>query len=203
MSNNVTPSVEMTDGQIDKAVDVYRNILRKHRSELGSESVQKVLGQPEYVAEQVTVLRKYVELVSNLIVRRVSVNRNLTPQQVLDATKRKQYVNSDVVASMSKGEGDEVDVYFFKLNRFVSDDDLEKEYALRGLKPADLYSQSAVNEADPVFADKHPNGTHWKDAKGKWCFAAFSRRSGGERYVDVYRGGRGWGDDCWFAGLRK
>ena len=39
------PSEPMTDGQIDKAVDHYRNTLRKHRAEIGSsDAVQRVLG---------------------------------------------------------------------------------------------------------------------------------------------------------------
>ena len=202
---NMTPSekvVEMTDGQIDKAVDILRAILRKHRDEFNSEAVQITLGVKELGPEWLDIFRKRVEAFSSMIVRRVSVNRNLTSQQVLDATKRKQYINSDVVASIPKGEGDEVDVYFFKLDRFVSDDDLEKEYALRGLKSADPYSQSAVNEADPVFADKHPNGTHWKDINSKWCFATFGQWFD-ERNVGVNRLDLDW-DDVWcFAGLRK
>jgi len=201
----MTPSekvVEMTDGQIDKAVDILRAILRKHRDEFNSEAVQITLGVKELGPEWLDIFRKRVEAFSSMIVRRVSVNRNLTSQQVLDATKRKQYINSDVVASIPKGEGDEVDVYFFKLDRFVSDDDLEKEYALRGLKSADPYSQFAVNEADPVFADKHPNGTHWKDINSKWCFATFGQWFD-ERNVGVNRLDLDW-DDVWcFAGLRK
>lgn len=37
----------------------------------------------------------------------------------------------------------------------INDAHLEKEYELRGLKSADPYSQSAVNEVDPAFADDH------------------------------------------------
>jgi hypothetical protein len=91
---------------------------------------------------------------------------------------------------------------FFKLNRYVSDADLDKEYELRGLKPADPYSLAAVNEDDPAFADDHPNGTHWKDGDGNWCYAVF-RRWFDERDVFVSRDGNGWDDGWWFAGLRK
>jgi hypothetical protein len=203
MTTIMTPSVKtMTEGQITKAVANYRALLEKHASEFGSEPVQLVLGQPELAAEQFEVLCRRVELVSNLITRRVKVNCQLTPQAVLDATGRKQYTNSDVVANMPKGEGDEAEVVFFKLGRYVSDADLEKEYEKRGLKPADPYSLSAVNEADPAFADEKPNGTHWQDENGCWCFATFNRWNAGERYVYVYRNG-GWGVGWWFAGLRK
>lgn len=196
----MTPSV-MTDGQIEKAVDIYRAILRKHRLELGSDAVQKVLGQPEYVAEQVATLRKRVEVISNMIVRHVTVNRTRSPQKAIDATSRNKYLDDDVVKMMPRGKGDEADVFFFKLDRYISDDNLEKEYELRGLKP-DPYAQAAVNEADPAFADEYPNGTHWKDKNGKWCCAAFDRWDGG-RDVRVDRGDDGWDDGWWFSGVRK
>ncbi|MEJ0001637.1 MAG: hypothetical protein WDN09_00380 [bacterium] len=87
------------------------------------------------------------------------------------------------------------------MDRYISDEDLEKEYDLRGLKP-DPLAQCAVNEADPLFADTRPNGTHWKNAKGKWCFVDFDRwddepivRVGQDDYVGY--------DYWWFGGVRK
>lgn len=144
---------------------------------------------------------------SDLIVRRVRVNRTRTGQEALDASGRKQYTDRSVVDSMPKGEGDEVEVVFFKPDLSerdgrISDDDLEKEFELRGLKPADPYSVAAGNEADPAFADEKPHGTHWKNADGKWCFAAFHRWDG-ERSVGVYRHDSVWDGFWWFAGLRK
>lgn len=205
MEKSITPSTqvaEITDGQIDKAVDIYRAMLRKHRSELGSVAAQQVLGQADYVSEQVSVLRRRVEAVSNLIIRRITVNRDRSPEQALNATGRRQYVDKDVVKTMPRGEGLEVDVIFFKVGRFLSDSDLDKEYELRGLVPADSYSQAAVNEADPTFADDHPNGTHWKDARGKWCYATFNCWVD-ERLVVVDRHALAWNVFWWFAGLRK
>lgn len=143
----------------------------------------------------------------DMIIRKVTVNRTRPPQETLNATGRKQYIDHIVVDAMPRGEGEEVEVVFFKLdlskrNGFISDNDLEKEYELRGLKPADAYSLAAFNEADPAFADTHPNATHWKDASGSWCYAAFDRWND-ERIVDVYRDGGDWSDRWWFAGLRK
>jgi hypothetical protein len=205
MAKIMSPSTEqkmMTAGQVDKAVANFRVLLEKHAPEFPSEAVQTALGQPGLVGEMFAVFRKHVEAVSNMITRRVKVNRNREPRAVLDATGWKQYTNSAVVSAMPHGEGEEVDVVFFKLDRFVSDVDLEKEYELRGLKPADPYSLAAVNEVNPAFADEHLNSTHWLDADGKWCFAAFGRW-GVERSVNVDRDGRGWDNDWWFAGLRK
>ena len=132
------------------------------------------------------------------------VNRSLTPQQVLDATNRRQYTNSAVVATMpSNGTGvqENVTVEFFPIRKNVSSDEAAKAYEEHGLTP-DLYAQAAVNEADPAFADKYPNGTQWQDADGNWCYAAF-RRSDGERYVFVHRNDYDWLDCWWLGGVRK
>ncbi|MFH1866965.1 MAG: hypothetical protein ABIJ81_02690, partial [Patescibacteria group bacterium] len=101
-----------------------------------------------------------------------------------------------------RGEGDEATVEFFKLGKFVSDDNLAIEYQKRGLDPADPYTLVAVNEADPAFADKYPNITHWQDKNGNWCYIAFYRYVGG-RYVGVGRDAYDWGGLWWFGGVRK
>ena len=140
------------------------------------------------------------------IVRRVKVNRNCTPQEAFNATGCKQYADRQVVDSMPHGKGKEVEVVFFKpdlseRNSYISDVDLDKEYKLRGLKPADPYSVAAVNEANPAFADKKPHATHWQNADGKWCIAAFVRWDVVHE-VHVFRSYSGWCGDWWFAGLR-
>ena len=152
----------------------------------------------EFVKQNPSELPKKTD--ETLLNRLVKVDRTRTPQAVLDATGRKQYTDNDVVATMPRGTDEEVKIVFFKLGRYISDVDLDKEYESRGLKPADPYSLAAVNEDDPAFADEHPNATHWKDADGNWCHAAF-RLWHVERGVGVYRYGLGWYDYWWFAGL--
>ncbi|HEY5383458.1 MAG TPA: hypothetical protein VIJ88_02810 [Candidatus Paceibacterota bacterium] len=203
MTNIMTPSVNpITAGQIGKFQELLGARLRK--SGLQNKSVQQVLAaQGDAIAdEMVAAIRKRVEAMSSIIVRRVKVDRTRTPQAMLYATGRNKYVTDSVVKAMPKGNGDEVEVHFFKLDRYVSDADLDKEYELRGLIPADPYSQGAVNEADPAFADDHPNGTHWKDAQGKWCCATFDRWDV-ERHVFVSRRDYVWDGHWWFAGFRK
>ena len=133
---------------------------------------------------------------------RCAVNRTRAAEEVLKAINRVQHVNDEVAETMPRGEGEEAVVCFFKLDRFISDDKLEEKYELRGLKPADPYSLAAVNAADPSFADEHPNGTHWKDAQGEWCYVAFDRWRD-ERHVYVGRSDWDWSDHWWLAGLRK
>ena len=201
MASTMTTST-MTDRQIERAVEIFRAQLSKYAKEFSSEVVQQVFGQSELGPEWLAVLRNRVEAISNLIIRRAKVNRTRNAQVAIDATGRRQYTDKDVVNAMPNGEGEEAEVVFFNLGRYVSDTDLDKEYELRGLKPADPFSLAAVNEVDPAFADQKPNATHWKDSNGKWCYAAFGQWSG-ERDVDVRRYGDDWRGGWWFAGLRK
>jgi hypothetical protein len=203
----IMTAAEMTDGQIENAVNKLRDAMRKHRSEITPDVAQQVLGVENLGMMMFTPFRERAEAVSNLIVRKVKVNRGRSQQEAIEATGRAQYTDREVVDAMPKGEGDEVEVLFFKpdlsnRNGFISDDDLEKEFELRGLKPADPISVAAVNEADSVFADEKPHGTHWKDAKDKWCCAAFRRWLDG-RGVFVDRNDSDWSDGWWFAGVRK
>jgi len=140
---------------------------------------------------------------SGMITRRAKVDPGRTPEQVLNALGRRQYVDREVVKTMPRGQGAEGDVLFFCAHRsFISDDDLEAEFESRGLVPADPYKVAAVNQDDPSFADEHPNATHWKDSRGRWCYFV-CYRLGGERGVDVDRYGHDWDDRWWFAGVRK
>ena len=200
----ITPSEEkpITEGEIGKINELVAAKLRK--SNLPSGLVQEILKTRggELADNFVKDLQDMVDTVSNLIIRKVPVNRSLTGPEAIQATGRKQYVSNEVVATMPEGEGDEAEVIFFNLGHYVSDDDLDKEYKDRGLVPTDPFSLAAVNEADPEFADDHPNGTHWKDANGNWCYIAFNRWHG-ERIVNVSRNVRRWDDYWWFAGRRK
>ena len=201
MASTMTTST-MTDRQIERAVEIFRAQLSKYAKEFSSEAVQQVFGQSELGPEWLAVLRTRVEAISNLITRHAKVNRIRKAQVAIDATGRRQYTDKDVVDAMPNGEGEEVEVVFFNLGRYVSDTDLDKEYELRGLKPADPFSLAAVNEVDPAFADQKPNATHWKDSNGKWCYAAFYQWYG-ERLVYALRHVSGWVGGWWFAGLRK
>ena len=143
-------------------------------------------------------------MTNDQITIRVKVNRNRTQRETLVATGRARYTDLDVVDAMPKGEGDEVEVVFFKSDPSTrySWDETVKDFESRGLKPADPVSVATVNEAYPAFADEKPHNTYWKDAKGKWCYAAFYRWDG-ERRVSVNHGSNGRSDNRWWsAGIR-
>lgn len=143
---------------------------------------------------------------ANTIVRSFKVDRTRTPQAALDATGRKQYVNGDIVATMPTKGLVEGQMEFFKpdpssyVNGVINDAALAKEFELRELDP-DPLAQAAINEADPVFAKDHPNGTHWPLEGGGFGFLTFYEWSG-ERDVSCYRS-VGWDDRWVFGGVRK
>lgn len=202
--DTISPLKPATEGQIGKTSELLTARLRKNNKEIPGEYLQKVLETTggQMVNELYEVVRKYVDAQGNLIVRLVKVDRTRSAKEALQATGRTLYLNDDVVANAPKGTGEEVELILFHLGRSVSDNDLEKEYELRGAVPADLHSIAALNESDPAFADERPYGTHWKDKNGNWCFATFDRWHG-DRDVLVSRDGVGWRVNWWFAGVRK
>ncbi len=207
MAKTMTPLEQgITDGQIHKAAEAYQAMLVKHRHELpSSDAVQKTLGSDAYLGEQLGVLRKHVERASRMVVRRVTVDRSRTPEELVEATGRRQFVDRDVLASMPRRatEGvEEVEFFFFNEGRFLSPDEQERVLAEYGLEP-DYEAQFQVNIDDPAFADTHPNGMQWRDGKNRPCYADFLRVWDGERGVDVYRSDDDWHAYWWFAGRRK
>lgn len=200
MTTNVRTQ-SITNGQIGQINDRLATKLRE--SGILSEEVQRVLMVPGGAAidEMVAVFRKHVEAQSEMIVRRVKVDRSRTPRQVVEATGRTQCVDDKVLATMPLGEGEEVDVFFFPLKKGARAQEFEHALASRGLK-ADPYAQTAVNEADPAFADDHPNASQW-DVQGRTSsYLVFNRWNNG-RSVDVDRRDDGWGGHWWVAGVRK
>ncbi len=124
-----------------------------------------------------------------MIFRSVPINRKRTPQQAIDATRKKQCVDASVLLSVPKGEGDYITVIFFRVGRFMSGAKaLDRIYKSQDLAPADPYALFAVNEADDQFAVKYPNLTHWKEDYGNWNMAAFSEWEDGMKSNGVYVG---------------
>ena len=132
----------------------------------------------------------------------IKVNRKQKPQDILKATGFTMYTTDEIVNKMPKGKGKEVILDFFRLDKYVSEKELESEYKKRNLIPADPYSLATLAiENKDIFDEKKYIGTQWKDKKG-YCFAAFGSNFG-HRDVDVDRNDNVWDDHWWFAGLRK
>ncbi len=136
-----------------------------------------------------------VGLPEGTVIRRVKVDRSHSPQKMVNATGRRQYIDKDILATMPLGEGDEVDVYFVPTKRFVLASEVSAFLAQYGLVP-DPRAQTAVNEADPTFADDHPNGTQWSD----FCYLTFYRWYD-ERDVYCNRDDRVWRGYWFLSGV--
>lgn len=204
MATTMSPSKELTTEQIGKFQELLAAGLRK--AGIQSEPAQQAIEKQgkAIAAEFLAVVRRFVDAMRDFITRLVTVNRSRGPRAALEATGRTIYADDDVVEAMPRGEGaeGETKLVFFKVGKSIKDDPLEDEFELRGLRPATPYELAAANEDDPAFADNNPNATHWKDASGKWCYAAFYHWNG-ERKVRVYRSDFEWGDRWLFAGVCK
>ncbi|MBU1163994.1 hypothetical protein KKA15_00335 [Patescibacteria group bacterium] len=208
MSIKNTPKTEVlmaTDGQIghikglsDKAL---RALTRKQANAIIRNGGVYALAYSEMLQRVLAELTNTFTVIAN----RVDYTRD--PREVIGATKRAEHLNGDVVATMPRlregiHENVEVEVVFFKLDKFVYTDELEREYEKRGLVP-DPYAQAAVNEEDPSLADSKPNGTYWNRDGKVHSYLVFDRWGGVGRCVDCDRSDGDWSGDYWFAGVRK
>lgn len=139
--------------------------------------------------------------------RRVYVNRNRAYPRLANSTIRVEYADPRVARKMPTAVSTFPTVTFFKVGYSVTDDQLEKEYEWRGLKPVDPYALIAANEEDEHLMTDFPNATHWKGKKGKWCVAYFAHydlgrwESGRSVSFVMHTAESGWGPGWWFAGV--
>lgn len=209
MANTIAHIAEVgiTAGQSGRLADRFITRCRTEGLPYPTQLIQDVVEQEgdQIVQQAFEDLRARVERRSKMIVRRVRINRSLSPMQLVDASKRVKYVNEDVLDTMprksTEGE-EEVDMYFFNEGRYLSVDEQEKVLAEYGLEH-DYAAQCQVNIDDPAFADEHPNGMQWRDSKNRPFFVAFGRGFDDERDVGCDRSGGGWGVSWWFGGVRK
>lgn len=123
--------------------------------------------------------------------------KQLTAQALLDSDTWSQYVTKEVVKNIPVTP--KVEIEFFNVGKYVTEQELETQYFIRGLKPVDPYNLILFNKENPDFCKDKPNGIHWQD--NGWCYAAFRRWNDG-RGVDVHRGGSDWSGHWWFGGVR-
>lgn len=206
MAKLMSPSI--TNGQIGKLQDLLGAALRK--SGLPGNVVQQVIetdGEP-LVSGILSALRSRVEAHTGEIVQRVfSIDRARVPKQALIATGRRLYVDDAVIDTMPRGEGNEVELVFFKpdvsayKSGWLSCQTLEREYEKHGLAP-DPIALAKFAEENAAFFDDKPVCCQWRDANGNYCCAAF-RRWFDERLAGVCRNDVVWNDSWSFAGVRK
>lgn len=203
MAHAVSPSENMiSKGQAGKFADLLVAALAK--SGMPSAETQRVLEHQgaTLVAQFIAQVQAKVDQVSKIVRRTVAVDRSLSPQAAISATDRRQYVTDNVLASMPTGTADTVPIEFIQLPKWMDDAAADALLAEQGLVAVDPFALAALNAVEKDFARRHPCFTHWQDANGKWCCAAFGDWRV-ERGVYVDRRNGGWGGDWWVAGVRK
>ena len=126
---------------------------------------------------------------------------DIPPEDAIHATKRAEYLDNEVVATMPRnGQGKKrVKVCFFPFHSYKIVNGVDTVPAKLGLKP-DPYAVAQVNKDDPGFGDDHPNGTHWVDEEGRHCYAYFYHWDG-KRRVRCGRLALDWNDNWWIGGV--
>ena len=125
--------------------------------------------------------QRYDQETDLMVCTGVRVNRTRTAQEALNATGRYVRVmcaEGFDINEMPRGEGEEVTIYFFNLERTMSFENILEECDRRGLVPADPYSLASLNEEDPDYAYITPNLTFWKSSDGSWRSLEFMVKAG-------------------------
>lgn len=135
-----------------------------------------------------------------VIIREVTPDLSLSPQELLNATGRKQYTHVDVVNTMPKGSGGKHTLYFFPLVVYETVAEVGQVCDERGLKLASPYALAQANIDDEEFADRHPNLTYWKNGSGKCCSFAFDHWNG---RPNIYCNDRRWCGNWWVSCVPK
>src|SRR3989338_4359836 len=131
----------MTDGQIDNLANKLRDAARKYRKQFGKGHAQDVLELENIGMELLAPFRSRVEAVSSMIVRPgITVDRKRSSKAALKATGRNLYVDDAVVEIMPRGEGEEVEMIFFKpeascydSNGLISRGEVKRQCEMRSL----------------------------------------------------------------------
>ena len=130
-----------------------------------------------------------------ILARYFTIDRSRDPRERLSVANKRVYLPTflpQVVNDMPRGEGEEGVIIFFQVGRCVNNKELDREYDLRGLKPADPCSLIQVNEDDPVLSDKYPNVTYWEGGSIVFRHGAVNVQGDPVRW-------KGW----WYAGFCK
>jgi hypothetical protein len=203
MANAVSPSeVKMfSRGQAGKFADLV--IAAALKLGLPSDVSQQVIEEDgaKIAKAAAEIFRQHVEARMKTLARTVAIDSGHTPMHCVEATGRNKYVTDSVVSSMPRSPGGEVTLELYCFGKYMPCAEVEAWQNAPGYRAAFPDELLKMNEDDPAFADERPNGTQWKDAQGKYCFA-YCDLWDDERLVGVGRYDEGWGDDFWFARVR-
>ncbi len=218
----------MTDGQIDKAAELYRAMFARYHREFPTDLMQRVLAQPDLMREVADVFRRRVGLERGYIIFRVWVEPHDSLVEGFAIPKHDHEINRNLVKTMSQGSRAGMkELYLFQPpsemysnQGLISDAGVAEAYQLRSLKPVDPFVHAALLKSRPTLANDFPTVTHWQDEDGFWCYSESDLSGWHGRYLFTvkctmdglddeadprrYRTrGRYYGREIWFVGVEE
>ena len=148
----------------------------------------------------------------------VKIDRTRSFGEALHSTRRAVFAEPEVVSAVLPCKYSEVEIVLFnnpdladRHNEdgydmddgkcFMSNDELAAQYVSRGLEPIHPIALAAIEECHPIFKQVKAYSTHWKDAKGRWCYARFHLNMGGP-WGEVDSREQYWTNEDIFVGVR-
>lgn len=129
----------------------------------------------------------------------MKINRKLTIKQLLNRLPfENKYFNDEIVCSLKNEGPEEVEIEFFKLNKFASNQEVLDEFEKRRLVADAGALITLMLEQPDVLKEKKYIGLQLKDD----TFLAFEVWAG-ERIVYCSRFDGGWRGGWVFGGVRK
>jgi hypothetical protein len=180
------PVESISDDQIVKIGKLVTAKLQKRKDDIPYSDIEIALEISDFADDIVGVIMKKITRRDDRMVRRiVDIMGGQSAEGALKSTRRSLSVDTTILDGVAVSEESEVEIAIFDIInnsgtlRSISYDDLDREYELRDLEPANLYALAAFNRSDPSFASIHENLTVWKDSNGRRCCALFGHNDDG------------------------
>jgi hypothetical protein len=144
-----------------------------------------------------------------LIIPKVRVYRNLTPQELLEATGRELFANP-IATSMIPREGEEeVDFHFFQpdpkeyVDGHIRPEDVEQIYLNRWLQPDPYGLVFAQLRLDSVLKNMITSFSGWVGTNGNRYYLELYKWGDGKLYVGTGLDDRNRPAGWWLGGVPK
>lgn len=191
MTNVVTPSEMMTQGQASKVVDLFRSRLGKEIGDFDSKAVQQAIAHGLLGQVLTSALRLYCDKVNPKLVRTVKnvpFYKDAVFGDILRKSDRVPMEGSVTFQGLSPlPDAESIELTFFSSAQseydvppYMNDDGndygswggmsfdaVAAAYKKRGLKPAIPKIVAIFNEQNPDFAEDIPHRTDWMNSVGK------------------------------------
>lgn len=129
---------------------------------------------------------------------KTKVNRKKSISKLIDELGYKKYTNEDIVKTLRNEGEKEVEIEFFKLEKYVTNSELLKEYETRNLTPdVGAIISFLIENPKKLYENKYIGVQIENNCYANFCVWLDGRK------VGVNRNDLDWSDWWWFAGVRK